>query len=638
MKIILRYLLGALFILNFPSLSLGQGLPTGTSNIFSGSGNCQLCHEPGSPNVNALRDINGNDISPVTLWRSTMMGNAAKDPLWQAKVTAEVTAHPQYQQFIEDKCVTCHSPLGRTEAIYNGQEYYSLQEMQNDPLAMDGVSCTACHQIKADNLGTGESFSGHYIIENDRLIYGPFDNQFGLVMQNVVNYTPLLGEHTLQSELCATCHTLFTPTIDNGGNIVGEIAEQTPYLEWVNSKFSTENIECQTCHMPAVEEGVVISTMPMSLPERSPFVKHFFVGANVFMLKILRDNGAEIGVTATTEQFDSTIARTLYQLRNYTADISASYNWVSSDQLEIKVAVKNLTGHKFPSGYPSRRTWINFELLDNNNQVVFSSGNWDAASGEINGLDIPYEPHYDIITDEEQVQIYQAIMEDVDGNVTYTLLRGASYVKDNRFPPEGFTSDGPYYDSTRVEGLALQDPNFNGGPTAEGTGIDTVTYKVSNLTGSDMYTVNVRMLYQSTTPRFIEDLFQYNTPEVNTFETYYATADKSPILIDSLQLVVSVTEVENEVNEAIDSYILFDAFPNPFNPSTIISYQIPKAGFVTLKVFDAIGNEVATLVSNDMQAGSYEVEFEAVSLTSGVYFYRLQGGDFVDTKKMLLLK
>ncbi|MCK5278546.1 MAG: hypothetical protein KAK04_08410, partial [Cyclobacteriaceae bacterium] len=305
MKIVLRYLSGAVFILNILSLSFGQGLPTQTSNIFSGSGNCQLCHEAGPPNNNALRDENGNDISMVTLWRSTMMGNAAKDPLWQAKVTAEVTAHPQYQDFIEDKCVTCHSPLGRTEAIYNGQEYYSLQEMQNDPLAMDGVSCTSCHQIKADNLGTGESFSGHYIIANDRLIYGPFENPFAMPMQMNGNYTPVFGEQTHESELCATCHTLFTPTLDNQGNIVGEIAEQTPYLEWVNSIFPEEGESCQHCHMPEIEEGVVVSNRPIWLDPRSPFVKHFFVGANVFMLRILRDNGAEIGVTATTEQFDS---------------------------------------------------------------------------------------------------------------------------------------------------------------------------------------------------------------------------------------------------------------------------------------------------------------------------------------------
>ena len=105
-----------------------------------------------------------------------------------------------------------------------------------------------------------------------------------------------------------------------------------------------------------------------------------------------------------------------------------------------------------------------------------------------------------------------------------------------------------------------------------------------------------------------------------------------------MQLVVSVTGVENEFNGTIDSYKLFDAFPNPFNPSTIISYQIPENDFVTLKVYDAIGNEVATLVNENKQSGIYKVTFDADNLPSGVYFYRLQAVSFVETKKMLLLK
>ena len=632
------YLVIILLICSSISITYSQTLPTSTSNVFSGSGNCQPCHEPGPPNNNALRDASGNDISPVTLWRSTMMGNAAKDPLWQAKVTAEVTAHPQYQDFIEDKCTTCHSPLGRTEAHYNGTQYYSLQEMQNDQLALDGVSCTACHQIRADNLGTGGSFSGNYIIENDRLIYGPFQNPFAAPMQQTVNYTPVFGEQTHQSELCATCHTLFTPTLDNLGNIVGEIAEQTPYLEWVNSNFSVEGESCQHCHMPEVEEGIVVSNRPIWLDPRSPFVRHYFVGANIFMLRMLRDNGAQIGVTATTEQFDSTIARTLYLLQEKTATLSATYNWLSFDELEVKVAVENLGGHKFPTGYPSRRSWVQLALMDNSGTPIFESGNWDAQTGEIEGLDMPYEQHHDVITDDNQVQIYQALMEDVDGNVTYTLLRGASYIKDNRLPPTGFTSQGPYYDSTRVEGLALQDPNFNGGSISEGSGIDTITYRINNLTGTNLYTISIKMLYQSTTPRFVDDLFQYNTPEVNTYEAYYQSTDKSPVLIDSLQLAVSITGVNNEANETIRSYKLFDAYPNPFNSSTIIGYQIPNSGLITLKIYDAVGKEVSTIVNEVKQTGNYTARFTSQDLPSGIYFYKLNAPDFTQTKKMILLK
>ena len=87
-----------------------------------------------------------------------------------------------------------------------------------------------------------------------------------------------------------------------------------------------------------------------------------------------------------------------------------------------------------------------------------------------------------------------------------------------------------------------------------------------------------------------------------------------------------------------DSYKLFQNYTNPFNPSTIIKYDIPDESNVTLKVFDVLGREIATLVNKEQKAGYYEVEFEASNLSSGIYFYRIHVGGFVDTKKMLLLR
>jgi len=84
--------------------------------------------------------------------------------------------------------------------------------------------------------------------------------------------------------------------------------------------------------------------------------------------------------------------------------------------------------------------------------------------------------------------------------------------------------------------------------------------------------------------------------------------------------------------------ILSQNHPNPFNPSTTIKYKIPDAEFVTLKVYDLLGNEVATLVNKQKPACSYDVKFDASSLPSGIYFYRLQAGSFVETKKMVLMK
>ena len=83
---------------------------------------------------------------------------------------------------------------------------------------------------------------------------------------------------------------------------------------------------------------------------------------------------------------------------------------------------------------------------------------------------------------------------------------------------------------------------------------------------------------------------------------------------------------------------LYQNYPNPFNPSTKISWQSPVSSHQTLKIYDVLGNEVATLVNEYRNAGSYEVDFNASALSSGVYFYKLQAGDFVQTKKMMLVK
>jgi len=85
-------------------------------------------------------------------------------------------------------------------------------------------------------------------------------------------------------------------------------------------------------------------------------------------------------------------------------------------------------------------------------------------------------------------------------------------------------------------------------------------------------------------------------------------------------------------------YTLSQCYPNPFNPTTNITYSIPELSFVTIKVYDVLGNEIATLVNEEKPAGIYEVEFDAAGLPSGIYFYKLQTGNIIETKKMLLLK
>ncbi len=100
--------------------------------------------------------------------------------------------------------------------------------------------------------------------------------------------------------------------------------------------------------------------------------------------------------------------------------------------------------------------------------------------------------------------------------------------------------------------------------------------------------------------------------------------------------IVSVDE--SKTNFKISTFILEQNYPNPFNPSTTIQYQIPKLSFVTLKVYDILGNEVITLVNEELQKGNYEVEINGRNLISGIYFYQLKAGNFIRTRKMVLVK
>jgi hypothetical protein len=118
-----------------------------------------------------------------------------------------------------------------------------------------------------------------------------------------------------------------------------------------------------------------------------------------------------------------------------------------------------------------------------------------------------------------------------------------------------------------------------------------------------------------------------------------ATYGRSMYSID----LTGVTETKNE-NLSIENFVLYQNYPNPFNPTTKIKFTIPftlsgvEGSHVTLKLFDLLVNEIATLVNEEKPAGTYEVEFNGTALPSGIYFYRLKAGDFVEIKKMVLLK
>ncbi len=146
------------------------------------------------------------------------------------------------------------------------------------------------------------------------------------------------------------------------------------------------------------------------------------------------------------------------------------------------------------------------------------------------------------------------------------------------------------------------------------------------LVGTNLDTTNV-VLWNNSADQF----FSIHTSTIPTT----VQLDPKNWILHSLTIV---SGVDGEQAEVPATFKLDQNYPNPFNPSTTIRFQVPNSSFVNLKVYDVLGNEIETLVSEEKPVGNYEVDFNAKGLSSGIYFYTLQAGAFVETKKMILLR
>jgi hypothetical protein len=501
---------------------------------FTGSGNCVNCHAP-DPNGHALVDENGATVSPVSDWQATLMANSARDPFWQAKVDHEGLVNPTHRESIENLCTACHAPQGYHEAHMTGNagpNGYTLEDLLDDELGLDGVGCTACHGIDNDNLASRHN--GDLPINEENVAWGGFENPWDGLMSGQTGFIPAYGEHMRTSEVCASCHSLYTHTQDLEGEETGEVFfEQTTYLEWVNSAFNAENVQCQTCHMPLVEGGAIAATQPNWLfPQR--FGKHHLVGGNAFMLKLMRDNAVQLSLSASPTQFDSTIARTVASLQRETARLEVQQLASETGEWAFAVEVENLAGHKFPSGYPARVAFLEFVLTDGQSDTLFHSGRWSEDEG-IAGRDDEWEPHWNEITSEDQVQIYELVMGDVSGANTQVLERADIILKDNRLVPRGFSTLHPVYDTVQVGPMAALDLDFNRRNDEEGSGTDRLIYRVQADPSVSSVEATVTLHYQAVPAKWVSALFEYSdqSDRIAAFESMYNAADRTPVVVAS---------------------------------------------------------------------------------------------------------
>jgi hypothetical protein len=549
--------------------SMGPASPAPPASRFETSEACVACHT-------GLVTTSGEDVSFDTTWRTSMMANSARDPYWHASVRREVTDHPESQAAIEDECSACHMPMMRHDARAAGHEgrvfdHLAIAGLAPAPagsgtaghgaaqagaphgpgrpasvvpapapkgqardasgarshadaaaarLALDGVSCTVCHQIAAEGLGSRESFNGGFRLapvasHGARPVFGPFEIDAGRarIMRSSSTFEPAAAEHLRSSELCATCHTLITQALGPGGTVIGELPEQVPFLEWQHSAWRGV-ASCQTCHMPVVEEPIAL-TRVLGQP-RTGVARHTFHGGNFFMQRMLARAGGELGVEAGAGELDAAAQATGRFLATQAAGLAVRNASRDGTRLTFEVAVASRTGHKLPSAYPSRRAWLHVTVREAGGTIVFESGALQpdgSIAGNDNDADpARFEPHHETIERADAVQIYETVMVDARGAVTTGLLSAVGYVKDNRLLPEGFDK-ATARPEVAVHGGATDDPDFTGGG-------DTVRYRVP-VGAAGPLEIDVELLYQPIGYRWAKNLARYDTPESRRFLRLY---------------------------------------------------------------------------------------------------------------------
>lgn len=523
----------SLAVLLAPSVSVSQkNKDAARKPKFQTSDRCLACH-------NGLTTPSGKDVSIGFDWRSTIMANSGRDPYWQASVRREDLEHPEAKAKIEDECAACHMPMARYEAKLENKlgEVFSHLPFDSNPkknaASEDGVSCSICHQIGKEKLGTRESFNGGFVVDaprdkDDHPEYGPYqvlNGQARVMQSSSEGFRPNTTTHIQDSALCATCHTLYTKALAPDGSELGFFPEQVPFLEWQHSDYANKT-SCQSCHMPEVGEDAPISRVFGVL--RSGVRQHTFVGANFFMLKLLNIHSADLAVKALSQELTDEAQRTVDFLRSKTARVNIRKMDIESSQLHVEVQVENLTGHKFPTAYPSRRAWLHLAVRDRNGRIVFESGAL-RADGSIEGNDndtdaARFEPHYREITSGDQVQIYEPILKDQHGKVTTGLSNAVGYLKDNRLLPAGFKKENAEKDIA-VSGDAADDQDFND------TG-DVVRYAVALNSAPGPLRVEVELWYQPIGYRWAHNLAEYESAETRRFVSYYqANPAESAIVV-----------------------------------------------------------------------------------------------------------
>ena len=424
-----------------------------------------------------------------------------------------------------------------------------------DTYIKDSEMCGACHTINLPNVDAdlNKPLPGYTAAE-----------------QAVFNQAARNGANYLRDEFGAHWAEPLTKFQHS--------VEQATYIEWVNSDFNADGGQsCQDCHMKNSFENLagdvkvdaittqiaaiqdtnlpdVENLLPhedVTIPFREDYKRHAFVGLNAVLVEMFKQFDATLGLkiddymTSASNGPDLSIEMMALQARDDTADVSVTARPMAGG-VEAQVTVVNKTGHRFPSGVGFRRAFLEVRAFADDGEVLWCSGCADRV-GVIVGADdkrlktefldyVPagqtealYQPHHRVIDSEDQVQIYEELVQNAKGEFTTSFVHRVHHPKDNRLTPKGwldindpaFTAKfgdsqetSAFLKATGPEGGAEHDPDFMAGQ-------DTVTYRIP----VDAAKVTATLYYQSLPPYYLKQRFE-GAPDGDATQRLYYIASR----------------------------------------------------------------------------------------------------------------
>lgn len=443
--------------------------------------------------------------------------------------------------------------------------------------------------LNPDNTGFAATFTGSFFVGSPDELIGPFDDPKQKPMDHAMGILPVANQTIKSSEICGSCHTVHLPVYD-GERMLGRVYEQTTYPEWAFSAYRTGETpdgplpggagslaqSCQQCHMQSAgPDGKPFRTKIASIQEystfpatdnalppeeidlevREGFAIHTLVGLNVFFIEMAQQFPDILGIPTQDPMLggnglDSVLfseKAMLDQASHTTATVAVSKIALTAKGLEARVEVESQVGHKLPSGVGFRRAFLELEVLDAAGGVLWASGRTDGAgtivdqhgtpvagelwwtadcSARLPGT--PHQPHYQEITAQNQVQIYQELVSapapvahpkcghypTPGGQLTTSFLSICGHVKDNRILPEGFLGLEQRIAISRALGAGDELGEATGPVAVEGDpdylhgGGDSLVYRIARgeIAGEPAF-VRATLFYQAIPPFYLQDRF-----------------------------------------------------------------------------------------------------------------------------------